>query len=210
MLVGVVCNTDISAYFAMSLFDALHGNGHYFYADVRWAIGYITDDGRNQVALEAIRRKYDFLVFLDSDMVFKQGVILSMLNRTMDTGLASACIYNTRSDHRVNLYNWVPGKDAFTTFVPDLDYGGECDCAGTGAMCLPVSYFDDIEFPFFHYDYKKDKTRWSEDMVFCKKMYDMGRRFSYLPIICSHIVDYMVKQVDPYNYGIFKLTGEQL
>lgn len=212
ILVGIVCTEDIKAHFAMTLRDAQYGNGYFFDSDERWAIGYITDDGRNTVAEEAIQNQYDYLVFLDSDMIFNRGVVLSMYNRAKSKGAVSACIYNTRSDHRVNLYNWNKKTGAFKSIKPNLEYGGICDVAGTGAICIPVNLLSKIEFPYFQYTYSKStkgkRMRWSEDMYFGKKMTDKGYRVNYCPVVCEHIVTNVVKQTNSTDYELLKLSGE--
>jgi len=211
VLIGIVCNKLIDAHFAMNLQDALVGNGLYFHADIRWAIGHITDDGRNEIAEEAIARGYDYLVFLDSDMTFPPGIVLGLLRRAIAKRTYSAAIYNTRSDHRVNLYDWKPAKKSFVSVIPNMDVGGVCDAGGTGAMCIPVRLFNKLKHPYFYYKYTYNETgrvRWSEDMVFCKKLLDKGYRCSYIPMVCGHIIDGIVRQVDAYSYNITKLSGE--
>lgn len=213
VLVGIVTSGEPDAYFTASLTDCYLGHGKYFHADTRWAIGHITDDGRNEIAEVAIKQNYDYLVFLDDDMIFPPGIILSLLKRSMDTGMYSGAIYNTRSDHRVNLYNWSAIEDMFNKIIPDMDKGGTCDAGGTGAMCIPVKFFKDIRYPYFEYKYtttmKKGRVRWSEDIDFCKKMLDAGHRMSYIPIVCGHIIKVVVRQTDPFNYAIEALNGDR-
>lgn len=203
----------------MTYQNALIGHGELFWAQQSWVIGGITDDARNTIVQQAIDGDYDFVFFMDSDMVFPKGTLARMLRNLAKIPENELPVlggmYNTRGDHRMNIYNWIEEENAFKPIYHDLDSGIHAvDAIATGCLLLDTSVFKEIEFPWFEYKYwhgplKKKLERWSEDMVFAYKCMEKGiKHYVDTSIVCKHLHHVGIVQTDKENYQIEKLSGE--
>lgn len=175
VLIGVPCGLQTFVAFEDSLQSTLYGNGEQFLATIGRAVGHITSDGRNAIVKRAVAENYDYVMFFDSDMIFPAGTILKLLKRCAEVPADElpiiSGVYNTRSDHRINVYNWLPDVNSFeavnTSVDPDFKLGGDklykADAVGTGCMLIDCSVFDEIQYPWFKYPYWPTKTT-KEDM----------------------------------------------
>jgi hypothetical protein len=197
-------HTATNAAFERTLTDALCGRDQLFYAERMNCIGYITDDARNAVAAKALEKEFDFVFYADSDMTFPMACLAKMLRRCAEIPEKElpviAGMYNSRKDYRLHAYKWNEEKGDYRNLRgdvdPDFKHGAglyKVDGAGTGCILLDCAVFETIEWPWFEYkyEYKKDikkRERWSEDLVFCKKLYDKGIHV-YLDteIECGHM-----------------------
>jgi len=223
VLIGVPCGLQTFVAFEDSLQYAIKGVGTYFEGVVNRAIGYITADGRNQLVKQAMEGNFDFVFFADSDMIFPPGTLVKMLRKVQqvpeDELPILTGIYNTRSDHRLNVYRWLPDQTTYEAINgnadPDFHLHQEklyrTDGCGTGCMLIDCRVFDVIEWPWFTYEHwtHKDKREWwSEDLVFCKKLYDKGIHvYVDTEIICKHILPTVVVQISDTEYQVERLSG---
>lgn len=221
ILVGITCGFQLDSWFAQSFLGALVGQGELFYAETFWAIGYITDDGRNEIAKHALENGYDFVFYMDSDMIFPRATLAKLLRSAAEIKDEAppviGGIYNTRGDHRVNVYEWrEEGK--FPGFMPklhDLNSGVHpVDFIATGCQLIDCGVFEAIDWPWFEYWYKPGppdgkRKRWSEDAVFAKKCMDAGiKHYVDTGIVCKHLHNVAIQQVSRENFQVEKLSGE--
>ncbi|MBU2249869.1 MAG: hypothetical protein KKD77_24195 [Gammaproteobacteria bacterium] len=187
------------------------------------AIGYITDDARNDIARVAMEKDYDFVFYADSDMTFPEHTIARMIAKCADVPddetPVIAGLYNSRKDYRIHAYKWTPEKKQFRSIHGKYDEDFKLnnglypvDAAGTGCMLLDCAVFNRLEWPWFYYKYEYNtdigkRQRWSEDIVFCHRLMEAGIKV-YLDtdIVAGHIQPFVVKQVDENNYNIEELS----
>lgn len=188
--------------------------------------GGITDDSRNSVVDGAKKNDYDYVFFMDSDMVFQKGALAKLLRSQFDITqeypeIDAPCtvggLYNTRSDHRVNVYDWDERVQSFKV-VPTAPMTGlyKCDFVATGCQLIDMGVFDQINYPYFEYWYRPaykggELKKWSEDAVFAKKCLDAGLpHFVDSDVVCKHIHTVLIGQVDKENFEIIKMNGQSI
>jgi hypothetical protein len=226
VLVGFPCGGSLTdSGFAESFSGALVGHGELFWAEQCWVHGGIPDDTRNEIAKEAIRGDYDFVFFMDVDMVFPKAALAKLLQGLAQVGqewpaLAEQAtviggVYVTRSDHRLNVYSWDRKQDAFVALKKDMNTGvHRCDFVATGCQLIDVGVFEALDYPYFEYWYKPWGTsgaigKFSEDATFAKKCFDKGiPHFAHTDVQCGHIHSVVIWPADDGHYQIRRLSGE--
>ena len=225
VLIGIPCGMQTFVAFEDSMQQAIRGVGTYFEGVINRAMGYITADARNQLAKQALEGDFDYLFFMDSDMIFPAGTLVKMLRRTAEIPEPElpvlSGIYNTRSDHRLNVYKWLEGKHTYQSVDgkqdSDFHLGADelyvADGCGTGCMLIDMAVFEEIEWPWFTYEYWQGPSGkrewWSEDLVFCKRLYDKGIHVYFdNKIVCKHILPSVVYQVSDDEYQVERISGE--
>jgi len=217
VLVGIQAGSIVDSFFAKNYPSALIGNGELFFAEQLWTIGHITDDGRNVVAKTAIEKEFDYVFYMDSDMIFPKGALLKIMQKMIDpdnNAMVIGGLYNTRGDHRTNAYSWDKKNNAYESRYFDLETGMyRVDAVATGCLLLDTDVFRQMEFPYFEYWYKKgpksEKDRWSEDIVFAHKCMELGiPHYVDTDVVCRHLHNVCIIQSSKNQYQIEKMSGE--
>lgn len=222
VLIGIVCKEYVHAQFAENLPSIYIGMDEAFECEVMWAIGHITADGRNDCIEKAKEFNFDYVFFADSDMFFPKATIWRMLKACADVPEnvppVISGVYNTRSNHRLNVYHWIEETKMFETRAVKLNSGlHKCDAVATGCLLIDMAVFDDMKFPYFTYEYwpnhfKGGRLTWvSEDIVWSKKLMDKGIPcWIDTSIVCEHLLNNVsVVQVSDDSYEIHQFgTGK--
>lgn len=225
IVIGITCNQQVDAFFAQTFSGALVGHGELFWAEQCWSIGAITDDGRNTIVKKALENDFDYVFFMDSDMIFPRGALARIIASQHEIAgkypefinipTVIGGVYNTRSDHRINVYDWKKDKNSFQVKEVELDSGVvKADFVATGCQLIDCNVFKQIDFPYFEYWYKEwnennEIGRWSEDAVFAYKCMEKGiPHFVDTSIVCGHLHEVNIVQADSKNYEVRKLSGE--
>lgn len=226
MLVGILAGGSLTdSVFAECWPSALVGQGELFWAQTLWIHGGIPDDSRNNVVKQALENDYDYVFFMDTDMRFPKASLAKLLRSQAEIAIkwpecASAPtvvggMYNTRSDHRLNVYTWDTKLDSFMVKpVEPMSGIHKCDFVATGCQLVDVGIFEGLEFPWFEYWYReygpnKKMGKFSEDAVFAKKCYDIGvPHFVDSDVICSHAHSCMITPVSATEFQVEKMMGE--
>ncbi len=208
----------VDTWFAQSYQSALIGHGELFFAEQFWQIGGCVDDGRNTIAEHAIKNDYHYVFYMDTDMIFPRASLARLMRSQLDivknypehreTATVIGGVYNTRGDHRINVYDWKEEKKSFMVKEIELGVGViKSDFVATGCQLVDVGVFESLKYPYFEYRYT-DNGRWSEDSDFAKKCYDIGvPHFVDTDLVCSHIHECQIVQVTSKEYEIRKLDG---
>lgn len=145
------------------------------------------DEARNEVSRQAIDLGFEFLLFLDDDVILPPDAVRRLTHTLKASGAdVAGGIYPTkwlpaepvvyRGDGRGAFYDWKDG-DVF-----------EADAIGTGCMIIRVSILKELEEPWFKWDYGVEGGREvSDDIYFCRKLREKG--FKILGdsnVICKH------------------------
>jgi len=189
--------------------QAVHPFNDTFEASQMDVIGAITDDARNEIAKAAISQNYDYIFFMDTDMVFPSGVLERFIELADNREVVIGGLYNHRKDYRIHAYKWDIDKQEYRSISGHIDEDFDLntdlyrvDALGTGCMLIPTSIFSKLEFPYFQYKYE-DGKRWSEDMYFCRKLNKLN-----IPIyvdtntVCGHLQMFVIYQADRVNFQI--------
>lgn len=146
------------------------------------------DLSRNNVVENAKRENCDYLFFIDSDIIIKEGQLDKLLSHNKDivTG-----VYYQRMLPHVPL----PRRKVCNNLYISIELDGQdiVDIDGTGMGCvlIKMDIFDKLEYPWFEFKYDRDHGEWyqlSEDLNFCQKVQSIGTRIYCDPHVqCNHI-----------------------
>jgi len=128
-------------------------------------------------------------------------------------------VYNTRSNHRLNVYHWDKDTELFESRAVKLNSGlHKCDAVGTGCLLIDMAVFDQMKYPYFVYDYWPDSSKggrlgWvSEDIVWSRKLMDLGIPcWIDTSIVCEHLLNNVsVIQITDDKYEIRRYGTDQV
>lgn len=132
--------------------------------------GYGCAQARNKCAKEAMGYGFDYLMFVDSDVILPNDALVNMLQGDADIVLG---IYPRRNTTTGQTEIFLPGVKDFTdknnlnlSNVPEEDRipikGG-----GLGCALIRVDLFNSLSYPYFKYVEYDDGATLSEDNYFC-------------------------------------------
>ena len=143
--------------------------------------GTYLDQNREAIAQTAIDENYDYLLFLDSDMIYRPDILEKLYDRNKSV---IGAIYSMRSgkEHGPAIYKYVKEKDTFAQYKYwPLNKGIiKVDGIGTGLLLIKVSALKKIPAPRFAYlecetpDKEGNRRRLGEDLSFCKRCVKNG------------------------------------
>jgi hypothetical protein len=135
----------------------------------------------------------DYVLWLDSDMMFPSTIAVRLLEHNKDI---VACNYMRRSlplktVAYTDVYNW----DSWVPMSPQ-DELVEVQGIGMGCMLMKTSVFDQLEKPYFEFRYKEDTQDWyGEDFVLLHKL-----RNNNYKIYVDTILSMDIKHVGTYAF----------
>ena len=145
--------------------------------------GTYLDQNRESIAQAAIDDNYDYLFFVDSDMIYRTDILDKLYERHKDV---IGAIYSMRSgkEHGPAIYSYVKEKDTFQQYKHWPMNKGiiKVDGIGTGLLLIKVSALKKIPAPRFAYlecetpDKEGNRRRLGEDLSFCKRCAKNGIR----------------------------------
>ena len=140
---------------------------------------------------------YDYMMWIDSDIVFKVDDFLALIN--MDKDIASG-LYKTQDDkHYATVENWdmdryrKQGSFQFLTeeLIKDRPEPFEVDYTGFGWVLVKKGVFESLEYPWFRPEWEDFGNGvmefTSEDVGFCKNIREKGYKIYVNPkVIVGH------------------------
>lgn len=135
----------------------------------------------------------DYVLWLDSDMMFPSTVAVRLLEHNQDI---VACNYMRRSlplktVAYTDVYDW----DSWVPMSPQ-DELVEVQGIGMGCMLMKTSVFDQLEKPYFEFRYKEDTQDWyGEDFVLLHKLRNNNHK-----IYVDTILSMDIKHVGTYAF----------
>lgn len=132
---------------------------------ITYAEGTLVSAVRSVLVKQFLASDYEYLFFLDSDMVFNDDMVLKLLmhNKTIACGVA-----RVRGNKSYNIYHYVPDKEKY---APISEIKQECliEVDATGCSCVLIHrrVFEEIIA-------KKQelKSVWKELLKTCKNEFD--------------------------------------
>ncbi len=171
LTICVPCQDSVSAIFAKCLANltaelARTGIKHYLY----FLNGTVLPDSRNKLVIDSLKNNSEYILWLDSDMVFPSDVFLKLSKHNKDIVAAT---YSTR----VN-----PPQSV--AFVDEFDLSKRLNhttglhsvyAVGMGCMLVKTSVFKKIKQPWFNISWDNDTESFmGEDIYFCNLAYNSG------------------------------------
>jgi len=146
---------------------------------------------RNQIVQAALDAKVEYLLFLDSDMVFPPDTLDRLLSHSKDI---VGCVYLRR----------LPPHDMIglpLEQAPGSEYTGltQMRALPTGVMLIKMSVFEKIRLPYFKLKFiEETNTTVGEDILFCEEAREAGLEV-WADIELSHHIGHVGQKV--YRYG---------
>jgi hypothetical protein len=149
----------------------------------------IVQKGRHETVLKALKFKVDYLLFLDSDMVFPADVIIRLLDSGMDV---IGCNYPTRNTPfkptcRNKLEQLVNSSDDSITEVGFI---------ATGCLLINMKVFKKMKAPYFNVEWR-GKDFLGEDYLFC----EAARKLGY-SVFCDNKLSKEIKHIGCAGYKL--------
>lgn len=127
---------------------------------------------REKLIDEAIKMEADYVLWLDSDMMFPSNVVLKLLAHNKDV---VACNYMKRSlPMKTVAYTDLNNWDSWVPMQPQEELI-KVKGIGMGCILMKTEVFKKIEKPFFEFRYKEDTKDWfGEDFILQDKIQKVG------------------------------------
>ncbi len=153
---------------------------------------------REQIAQYAIDKNFDYVFFLDSDMVIAPDTLLKLFEHDKDivSGIAfkrsppyQPCFYE-----KCNLNNNVPQLEFFTDWESDAIL--EAEGVGMACVLIKTDVFKNISKPWFAPEFNI-----GEDLSFCLKAREAGYKIHVdTSINAGHVGNYVITEQTYKNY----------
>ena len=127
---------------------------------------------RERLAAEAQSVGAEYMLWLDSDMVFPPSTALRLLAHKED--IVAANYIRRQLPAKGVAYETIGDWENPLIFEPQDDLV-EVEGVGMGCMLVKTSVLDDIPQPWFEFGWTPESNDWlGEDMIFCQKMAQAG------------------------------------
>ena len=157
---------------------------------------YSIGDSRNLIVEHALEIGYDYIMWVDSDMILPKNTLTTLMSHDKDvvSGVyaykligAENAVTKRFKDKAKDIYEDIPLKE-----ITESKRLIEVDGVGFGCVLTKVDVFRHIKKPWFRYT-----PNMGEDIYFCRKAQKAGYQV-YLDtsILCGHVgsVNYNIKE----------------
>lgn len=162
----------------------LVAHGGYDFNIVVASEGYTIAENRTYLAVQALKNKSDYLLFIDDDMTFEPDLLdILIANDKEIVGTA----YHSRGNVDT-MPKYLDGKIMSIAEVAPKEYIDleknddpkykdtfECFAAGTGVMLIKCEVFNKVPRPWFAFEfYETGQVKLGEDWYFCREAKKVG------------------------------------
>ena len=193
-LIAVPCMDSVAAPFAQNL-AAMQKDGECF---VSFIIGSLIYESRNNLAKQALAAKADYVLWLDSDMVFP-GDIMPRMHKHMAEGkdIVTGLYFRRRPPFTPVLFKELGLKDGVGTHEKYDDYPKdtvfEIAGAGFGCLMLKTEVLEDVMLNY--QDWFGPMGGFGEDLSFCLRAKELGYKiWCDSTIKCGHVGQLIVDE----------------
>lgn len=167
ILVGVPCYKTISARTAYSLISVLKNPD--YETEVIFQEGVFVHQNQNIIAEYAVLKEFDYVFFVEHDMIFEPLTLSKLLADNKDIVGAS---YNYRSEPRCPMVFKLNEKNELVGMtyreLPKETF--KCGAIPTGLTLIKTSVFEKLTKPYFFYKYNEEGImEASQDIYFSNK-----------------------------------------
>lgn len=205
ILIAVPCMDSVPAQFCQSL-SVLN---KYEECAIAFQMGSLIYTSRNNLATMAIQKEMDYVLWLDSDMIFSPDVLKKLLEDRDKGDIITGIYYRRVQPFKPVLFSKLDIDDSGCDWVGYDDYPEdevfEIEGCGFGCVLTPVSAFVDVMAKFG--DMFAPIGGVGEDLSFCWRAKQCGYKIVADPEIqCGHVGHYVV---DKSFYETYKKTREE-
>ena len=170
---------------------------------------YNVADGRNQLATMMINEGFDYLFFVDNDVILPKNALVDLYNMQWYFSVGT---YPRKEERTINnpdpfttlYYHHDRNKEVYCPFFLPFHelkegYITPVDCCGLGCALIKKDLFLSIEQPWFFFAHEGNPQKGStdeycigEDMYFCRKVIRAGVQiWAHGSVICGHLGKYV-------------------
>ena len=182
-----------------SIYD-LDGNEIHGRPSFEFIRGYGCAQARNRCADKAIKLGFDYLMFVDSDIILPPDAVNSLMSIDSDIAMG---VYPRRNTSTGQSEIFLQGTDFLDennlnlNFLPSSDDSQVTEIKGGGMGCtlIKTSLIKKMKYPWFKYVEYDDGSTLSEDNYFCwqaKEQADATIRCN-LDVRCQHRCTYWMQ-----------------
>lgn len=150
---------------------------------------------REKLIEQAKEMNSDYVLWLDSDMMFPSTTAIRLLEHNLDI---VACNYMKRTKPQKTVaYTDVTNWDSW---VPLESNDGlvEVQGVGMGCMLMKTNVFETLTKPYFEFTYKEDSQDWyGEDFNLLEKLRNNGYK-----VMIDTLLSKEIKHLGTYSFGI--------
>lgn len=157
-------------------------------ADFAYVRGHDTGISRNMLARRAVDGNYDYILYVDADMVIPENALDLLLQGDADV---VSGLYPKRSDRTVaNVYRESPGSGLPYAQADGLPPRIPISFCGFGCALVKVDLFKRLEYPYFQFCEFPNYDYLSEDFFFCQEALRIGATIEAdTRVRCGHILE---------------------
>ena len=194
IMIAVPCMDQVPTPFALSLAMIRKPEGDEFACATR--MGSLIYNSRNDLALQAITAEFDWVFWLDSDMVFQQDILVRMLDvaRKNDLDFLSGLYFRRTAPYSPVAFDHLEVNEdgecewsEFEELPQSLFEVGGC---GFGCVLIKVSVLDAVREKYA--DMFMPIAHMGEDLSFCWRARQLGYKIWMDPTIILGHVGYSV------------------
>lgn len=182
----------------------------------------LVDQARNHMVESALKTDAEWFFWADSDMVFHPRTISLLMEtaKKKEAKLVTGVYYKRLPPHSPVIFRrsaeLLDGKTLKSenekAVLPVMPAPGstepfEVDAMGFGCVLCHRSVFDNLEKPYFFFQYQKGGDMVSEDINFCEKVRNHGIIIWADPrVVAGHIAEAPIVGADKILESDFKLS----
>lgn len=144
----------------------------------------------------ALENKYDYILFLDSDMQFPEDIIEKLIAHGKE--ITSGLYFKRQPPYTPLVYKReIKDEEVYFYQAKELGKGlYEVDGVGAGCMLIKTEVFTKIEQPFFYPWISSTKqSGLSEDLAFCHRAREVGYKiYVDTNVECGHVTQDVVRR----------------
>lgn len=204
ILIAVPCMDSVPAHFASSL-ATLSKVGECI---VAFQMGSLIYNSRNDLAKKAIECECDYILWLDSDMVFEPDILIKLLNDRESGDIISGLYFRRVQPFTPVLFSKLEMKDGICDWQPQTEIPNgifTVDGCGFGCVLMPTQVVFDV---FAKYgDCFSPINGTGEDLSFCWRARQCGYSVVCDPTVSLGHVGHHI--IDRNFYEAFKARAEK-
>ena len=156
--------------------------------NIRKVFGSIIPNNRNDIVKSAIEHEYDYLLFIDSDMVFDGDWLLELLKHKVDI-VSGLCVSRCAPYRPVAFVLADDGKYRPREKLDEGRFYSDLDAIGCAFILIKTDVFNKIDRPWFAMPSHGDSIM-GEDIYFCKLAKKAGYKVCVdTSLVVGHIGD---------------------
>lgn len=188
IFIAVPCMDMVASGFAQSL-ATLNKNG--FCCMISFLCGSLIYEARNRLAAQAMMEQSDYVLWLDSDMVFDEDLLIRLYDTLQkeDADIVSGLYFRRMTPYTpvaFQDFDIVDGDAQFTDYTGPLEGTHEIDAMGFGCVLMKTRALFDV-FGKFR-DMFSPLAKVGEDLSFCYRAKELGLKTVLdCDIKCGHV-----------------------